>query len=219
VTLSSQGEGPAVGLRERKKVRTRAAIQQHALRLFREQGYDGTTVQEIADAAEVSESTLFRYFPTKEDLVLWDEFDPLLIEAFRAQPPELSPIQALRASFRAVFDGLTAEQWAEQRDRVDLILSVPDVRAAMLEQYVGTIQQVAGLVAERVGRSPDDFEIRNLAGAVIGVSMATLLAAGADRSADWVGLMDGAFAHLEAGLPVREGGRARRGDRTARIED
>lgn len=74
----SPGEKPLLpGLRERKKAKTRAAIQHEALRLFREQGYDETKIEQIAAAVEVSESTIYRYFPTKEDLVLWDEFDPL----------------------------------------------------------------------------------------------------------------------------------------------
>ena len=79
------------GLRERKKARTRAALREHALRLFREQGYQRTTVEQIAAAAEVSPSTFFRYFPTKEDLVLQDDMDTRLVEAFERQPPGLGP--------------------------------------------------------------------------------------------------------------------------------
>src|SRR5574337_1236534 len=93
---------PAPGLRERKKAKTRAAIQGHALRLFREQGYEATTVEQIAAAAEVSPSTFFRYFSTKEDVVLYDDLDPLLIAAFAAQPAELSPIQAMRGALQRV---------------------------------------------------------------------------------------------------------------------
>ena len=71
-------------LRERKKARTRASLREHALRLFREQGYQATTVEQIAAAAEVSPSTFFRYFPTKEDLVLQDDMDTRLLDAFAA---------------------------------------------------------------------------------------------------------------------------------------
>src|SRR5215472_2777903 len=90
----------AAGLRERKKARTRASIREHALRLFREQGYQATTVEQIAAAAEVSPSTFFRYFPTKEDVVLRDDFDTRMFEAFERQPSSLAPLAALRAGIR-----------------------------------------------------------------------------------------------------------------------
>ena len=86
--------GKAAGLRERKKAKTRAAIREHALRLFRERGYSATTVEQIAAAAEVSPATFFRYFPTKEDVVLWDEYDALIWEMLDQRPGDESPLQA-----------------------------------------------------------------------------------------------------------------------------
>src|SRR3954454_2644348 len=98
--IPGAGQERPDGLRERKKAKPRAAIREHALRLFREQGYQRTTVEQIAAAAEVSPSTFFRYFPTKEDLVLQDDMDTRLVEAFERQPSGLSPIAALRGAIR-----------------------------------------------------------------------------------------------------------------------
>jgi AcrR family transcriptional regulator len=200
--LSSQDDRPAIGLRERKKAKTHAAIQREALRLFREQGYAATTVEQIAEAAEVSPSTFFRYFPTKEDVALWDEFDPMMVEAFRAQPADLTPIQALRRAFRAIFDELSAEELAEQRERFQLILSTPELRAATLGQFIGTVEMLSEVVAERVARRADELAVRTLAGAVIGVVMSAALAAAEDPAADYITLIDAGMAHLEAGLPL-----------------
>src|ERR1700728_4989433 len=97
------GQARPDGLRERKKARTRASLREHALRLFREKGYQATTVEQIAAAAEVSPSTFFRYFPTKEDLVLQDDMDTRMFAALEQQPPGLSPIAAVRAATRQVF--------------------------------------------------------------------------------------------------------------------
>jgi AcrR family transcriptional regulator len=198
----SQGEKPRLGLRERKKAKTRAAIQHEALRLFREQGYEETTIEQIADAAEVSQSTFYRYFPTKEDVVLWDEFDELLIEAFERQPSQLTPIQAMRGAFRAVFDGLTPEQWDEQRQRFGLVIAVPELRAATANQIIDTIGVAAEAIGGRVGRPADDFAVRTIAGAVIGVVLPLFLILQENPSADWVSLADEAFARLDAGLPL-----------------
>src|SRR5881409_3232752 len=99
------------GLRERKKQKTRWAIQEHALRLFAEQGYDATTVEQIAAAAEVSPSTFFRYFPSKEDVVIQDQYDPILASIMAAAPAELGPVGALRHAMRTA---LAAIDEAEQ---------------------------------------------------------------------------------------------------------
>jgi MFS transporter, DHA2 family, multidrug resistance protein len=189
-------------LRERKKARTRATIQTHALRLFREQGYDATTIEQIIDAAEISETTFFRYFPTKEDVVLQDDYDPLIIDAYKSQPPGLAPIPALRAAFTAVFENMTASQKAEQRVRVALVLAVPRLRAAMLEQFSQLMQLLADAMAERAGLRSDDFKVRTVAGAVVGGTMAVLAAMNDDPDADLAGLTDMALAHLESGLTL-----------------
>src|SRR5262249_28892086 len=94
-------------LRERKKARTRDSIREHALRLFRDQGYQTTTVEQIAAAAEVSPSTFFRYFPTKEDVVLQDDMDIRLVEAFARQPGDLAPLPAVRAAVREAWASFT----------------------------------------------------------------------------------------------------------------
>jgi AcrR family transcriptional regulator len=209
-TSAAPGAGPRPGLRERKKARTRAAIREHALRLFSEKGYDDTTVEQIAEAAEVSPSTFFRYFPTKEDVVLQDDLDLLWLEAVQEQPPELSPVAALRAGVSAAFARMGESDWAQMRETTELAMAVPAVRARMLEELVRTTQVLAEAVAQRSGRDPSDFAVRTLAGAVVGVAMAAWFDEGGDLMAfdDQTKLASFAerFEHgldlLEAGLPL-----------------
>ena len=190
------------GLRERKKAKTRAAIQRHALRLFREQGYSATTVDQIAAAAEISPSTFFRYFPTKEATVLYDPFDPVLIAATLAQPAELSPIAALRATVDIIREQVSGEEWERERQRQLLVFREPELRSAIMDQFAEGIELLAGMAAQRTGREADDFEVRNWAGAVVGVIMAAFLGAAADPDVDTLVVLDRAVAHLEAGLPL-----------------
>jgi AcrR family transcriptional regulator len=199
---ASASNQPRLGLRERKKAKTRAALQEHALRLIRQQGYAATTIEQIAEAAEVSPSTFFRYFPTKEDAVLYDPYDPVFAAAFRVQPPGMSSMQAMRAATRAVFAALPADEIDRVREILPLILSVPDLRARTLDGLAQTAQLLTELVAEREGRAIDDFAVRAFAGAVIGAMTAVLLAAVDDPNADFVTLLDAALAQLEAGLPL-----------------
>ena len=195
---------PRLGLRERKKARTHAAIQEHAMRLFRDQGYEATSVEQIAEAAEVSPSTVFRYFPTKPDLVIYDDLDERMIQAVRAQPPELNALQALRASFRSSFGGLTGETLAVQRERETLILHVPELRSAMLDELTRTVREIAWLVAERSGRPAQDPVVLALAGAVIGITIAAWFASDNDTDEGWsdrfVTQVDAGLAFLETGF-------------------
>jgi AcrR family transcriptional regulator len=189
------------GLRERKKAKTRRSIQEHALRLIAERGYDGTTVEQIAEAAEVSPSTFFRYFPTKEDVILRDDYDPILVEALLRQPPELAPIPALRAALRAVFGTVYAEARDELYRRTRLQMDVPALRARLMQQQLETFQTFAGAMAARTGREPTDPDVRAFAGAFMGVAMAAVMqwmeSGGKDELPD---LIDAALARLETGL-------------------
>ncbi len=202
MTTLHEGSQPAPGLRERKKAKTRAAIQRHALQLFREQGYEATTVEHIAEAAEVSPSTFFRYFRTKEEVALYDDFDPLIIAAFEAQPAELSPVQAMRRAFRQVFASMPAVETEQQWERGRLILSVPELRMRMLDQVAEAVQLFAELVAGRVGRRADDFAVHTYAGAMIGAVLSAILTGMDDPQADFIELVDASLAYLEAGLPL-----------------
>ncbi len=146
---------PRPGLRERKKARTRAAIREHALRLFREQGYAATTVDQIAEAADVSPSTFFRYFPTKEDVVLQDDLDVLASAPSRSSPPDLSPVAAFRAAARQAFAALDEDDLAKLRETARLTLTVPELRARAMDEYSRTIGVIAEAAAETVGPGPE----------------------------------------------------------------
>ena len=197
------------GLRERKKAKTHEAIQEAALRLFRKQGYEQTTIEQIAEVAEVSPSTFFRYFPTKEDIVLHDALDPRFFAVFAEQPPELSPIQALRVSMRAVLEQLTPQQIEVERERQELIMAVPALRARMLDGFATTMRGMTGELAERVGRSPDDLAVRVVTGALMGAIIAVWITSpGMDRPwteeiTGYLDQFDAALAYLEeSGLRI-----------------
>ncbi|MGP4103455.1 TetR/AcrR family transcriptional regulator [Nonomuraea sp. KM90] len=80
--------GDRPNLRERRRTETQRMIQSHAMRLFVEHGYDATTVDHVARASGVSTMTVYRHFPTKEDLVLYDQYDPLIAARVAARPAD-----------------------------------------------------------------------------------------------------------------------------------
>ena len=156
------------GLRERKKARTRWAIQEHALRLFAEQGYEQTTIDQIAAAADISPSTFFRYFKTKEDVVFADEYDPLIAALITAAPAALSPLEAIRHAVVGQLGDVTDEDQAVIRARTRLIMSVPSLRARTYENLNGQIAVFTEPIAARMGREPDDPAVLAFCGGVIG---------------------------------------------------
>jgi AcrR family transcriptional regulator len=197
----------AGGLRERKKARTRASLREHALRLFREQGYQRTTVEQIAAAAEVSPSTFFRYFPTKEDLILQDDMDTRMVEAFERQPPGLGPIAAIRAASKEAIASYSEADLDVLRQTSALTMTVPEVRARAMDEFARTITVISEALAKRTGHPADDLAVRTLAGAIIGVIMSNTMpwhGWSDDRQSfvDMFERVDQALALLEAGLPL-----------------
>jgi AcrR family transcriptional regulator len=186
------------GLRERKKARTRASLREHALRLFQEQGYQATTVEQIAAAADVSPSTFFRYFPTKEDVVLQDGFDAAIFEAFGRQPPEVGPVAALRAALREAVASISEPEWEQIRQGAVLQMTVPEVRARMLDDMSRLISAMAQAMAKRTGRAPDDLAVQTLVGAVFGVMLSVAL--------PFHGTESELEAHLTADMKLRQAG-------------
>ncbi|GAA4224757.1 TetR family transcriptional regulator [Actinomadura meridiana] len=191
-------------LRERKKLRTRRAIQDHALRLFTEQGYDETTVEQIAAVAEISPSTFFRYFPTKEDVVVTDEYDPIMAEAFRSQPPDLSPLDTLRATLREILPQVMEKDLETIETRLRLTAEVPALRARTFEAMrEGTFAVLTELVAERTGRRGDDPAVQVFNWAVLGAMQAALYRwLDGPRTESLAVLLDDALEFLSRGCPL-----------------
>lgn len=157
-----------LGLRERKKVRTRAALQRHALQLFTEKGYRDTTIEQIAEAAEVSPSTFFRYFATKEDTVLADYFDARVVGFFREAPARMSPVQAMKYAMQQLIDSMSPEDLELELKRNQLIATVPELQRGIIEEMLRPMRLLAAAIAERLGAAPDDPFCTAYAGALIG---------------------------------------------------
>ncbi len=200
-----QATDQPLGLRERKKIKTRQAIRREAFRLFDAHGYAATTVEQIADAAEVSPSTFFRYFPSKESLLLADDLDPLILAAFRAQPPELSPSQAIRRAYESTMAGLSDEQSEFESTRQRLIFSIPELKAALYDEYYRTVTVMAEAIGDRIGRPADDFEVRVFVGAMVGAMMAAY-----DSAPKTPDTIYRALDFLDAGMPLTRPGPATR---------
>ncbi|MYS83312.1 TetR family transcriptional regulator [Embleya scabrispora] len=193
--------GSPVGLRERKKIKTRQAIRREAYRLFREHGYDATTVDQIAEAAEISPSTFFRYFPTKEDLVLTDEYDPVLVEILRTAPQGTSLVRVVRTGVLDALREILRVDGEELATRMTLVLNVPALRRRTYEQQMQTWVLITEAFAARTGRSANDMELR-VAAASINAAMGEAIMGWARNGCteDLVELVDQALALLETGL-------------------
>ncbi|MER5261951.1 TetR family transcriptional regulator [Actinosynnema sp. NPDC002837] len=191
--------GPAGGLRAQRKARTRRAIQEHALRLFLAQGYEQTTVEEIAAAAGVSHMTFFRYFPTKEAVVEDDDYDPFIAELVRGRPAGEGPLEALRAALRAGLDAVLDTDRDAVYARTRLIVTTPALRAGQWRNTAATADLLAGALADREGQVVD-LRLRVIAAAAT-AALTTALTAWVEGEGtdDLRSLVDEAFAALATG--------------------
>ncbi len=197
----SAAAAPTVGLRERKKQRTRQAIQREAMRLFDAQGYEATTIEQIAAAAEVSPSTFFRYYPTKEDVVLSDDYDPLVAAALLARPADEPLATSIRRALVDTMRPLLDEEASMLWTRSKLVLGVPSLRARIFEGAEEMREALAGALSERTGRPADDFHLNVLAGVVAGaMSVAAFKWLADDGRSDLVDLVEQMMNIIEPAL-------------------
>jgi AcrR family transcriptional regulator len=152
-----------LGLRERKKAATHAAIQAEAMRLFTDHGFEATTVEMVAAAANVSPVTCYRYFPTKESLVLSDDYDSLIVAGIQAQPQALGLADRVEAGVVAALSRLGGRGLAMVRVRLRLVERTPQLRARLWDQQART----AALLAAALG--PADLGTAAVAAACLSV--------------------------------------------------
>jgi AcrR family transcriptional regulator len=207
VAVETGSDGPeqprgarSFDLRERKRTRTRLMIQTEALRLFNEKGYAQTTVDEIADAAAISPRTFFRYFPSKEDVVIWDEYDPLALDLLASRPDDEPFAETFRAVLRETLSGLHRHDPARLLARVRLAVTVPELRARFLDEQTHGIEQLAPLLARKRGAPTDELKLRVIGSALLAtVSVALDLWQRDGGKSDLLGLLDQAIATLAEG--------------------
>ncbi len=194
--------GRPLGLRGQRKQRTRAAIREAALRLFESQGYAQTTVEQIAREAGVSHTTFFRYFVSKEQMVIADDLDDLREETLAAIPPGLGRFDLLRELIRAYYRLAMADPWASSSVRARLITSEPTLRVANQIEADAAISQATEFFARYLGVEADDRRLQVFVAAAGGV-MFHIACGVPDMSDDGVldHLLD-AVDLLEAGLPI-----------------
>jgi AcrR family transcriptional regulator len=167
----------AGSLRERKKLKTRESIQREAMRLIQKQGYDKTTIEQIAAAVDVSPSTFFNYFPNKEDVILYDAYDPMIGKLLLERPTD----EPLSVALRHVLDemgGIFERDREIILARARLWIEVPSLRARLWEELEKGQVFMSGLIAQRSGRDADDFEIR--------VTVMVIIMAAMEAMREWV---------------------------------
>jgi AcrR family transcriptional regulator len=203
-----------LGLRERKKLRTRQLIAETAMRMFVERGFDAVPVAAVARAAEVSEATVFNYFPTKEDLVYqgMEAFEAELLAGVRDRPADESIVKAFGRFVLAPRGFLSAPDEGSARFLIavsKMIAASPALRAREREILARYTASLAGLIAEATAADPDDLRPWVVARALIGTHQSLIEFVRrhlADGSVDHVDLARQVWAQGREALALPEQG-------------
>jgi len=191
-----------LGLRERKKQRTRQALRQAAIELFAQRGFEATTIADITAAADVAPRTFFAYFQSKDDVVL-DEGAESFARAQRAlqQRPQGEPL--LAAFRRAALEIAAGMQTQSEQERAvaRIVRSSPALQARIRDRMGQWEEQLAAMIAEERDAGPDDLESHVVAAALVGVLRSVQrVAVATEMQLDLSALMAQAFDLLESGL-------------------
>jgi TetR/AcrR family transcriptional regulator, regulator of mycofactocin system len=205
---TGEAEGGPEVARGRRPSTSRVDVARAALELFRRQGYDQTTVDEIAAAVGVSRRTFFRYYESKRDTV-WGEFDAELIrlaDQLSAAPADEPMMDVLRRAVMAT-NRFGAGELDDLRIRMGLISTVPTLVADSAVRYTEWCQVVATFASGRLGGSPQDLGPQTVARAALGAAMAAFTCWARYDTDDLTGAVDEAFRLLAGGFgePGRHG--------------
>jgi AcrR family transcriptional regulator len=166
-------QSPVAGRRERKKAATRQAIADAALRLFLERGYDRVSIRDVADAADVATTTLFKHFPSKEALVFdQDEDREAELRAVVARRPAgQDVIEALRDHVLACW--LVVAQHPQRAEFTRLIESTPVLQAYAERMWTRHTAALSAALADDLGVDHNDVACRALARFVLDIPALT----------------------------------------------
>ena len=199
----SLGMSVDLGLRERKKLKTKRALSDIALSLFVQKGVDATTVEEICERAEVSRSTFFRYFPTKEAAAFPDEDTRIAVveQVLREHPAGEPWNDTIRRSVMTLID-YDLDSRKDFRARIELMNREPALAAHAMKTQAATADRFTRLLADELGVDAEtDFRPRLVvAAAYAAVNSSWNAWLGDESGRDLRDLVDEAFDLLDAGL-------------------
>ena len=210
------------GLRERKRRAAIRRIQQVALDLFDARGFQNVSIEEIASAAEVSPSTVYRYFGTKERIVLYDEVDVRFVERVEQEVADHPPVTAVRRTLTAVLTQYFDSADELTRRKLRYVFEDPALRAATLMETEAFVPVIAELLGRATGRDAAELDVQVIAATIVAALLAAVrhwYSAGADTPL--ANEIDRALTVVEGGLrleprPAPSSPSRSRGQRRAR---